>query len=119
VLRRFSHVMLFVKDVSRAAKWYGDAFGFVLRNNYAPHYAILWHEGMKYRLDLHPDHSGKEVGRGAQVYFVVDDLDGELASLRAKGITVTDPRSEGGGARFSVVTDGEGNFVGITEEATR
>ncbi len=119
MLSRFSHVMIFVKDVSRAAKWYGDVFGFAVRNSYAPHYAVLWHEGMKFRLDLHPDHSGQEVGRGAQIYFGVDDLDGEVARLRSKGIVVTDPKSEGGSARFSVVTDGEGNLVGIGEEAKK
>lgn len=116
---RLSHVMIFVKDVSRAAKWYGDIFGFSVRNNYAPHYAILWNEEMKLRLDLHPDHSGEEVGRGAQVFLSVDDIDKEVARLRGKGITVTDPRSEGGEARFSDATDSEGNTVGVIEEAGR
>jgi predicted enzyme related to lactoylglutathione lyase len=116
MLSKFSHVMLYVTDVDRAVKWYADKLGFSISSNYAPHYAMLWHEGLKFRLDLHPDRVGGNIGHGAQVYFQGDSLDSSVAALRAKGITVSDPRTEGGGAvRFCDFFDSEGNKLGLWE----
>jgi predicted enzyme related to lactoylglutathione lyase len=108
--------MIFVHDVERAAKWYVDTFAFMIRFVAGPHYGILFHEGMKFRLDLHPSKAGSgDVGHGPQAYFVSDDLDAEVKSLRAKGIEVADPRSESGSPRFCNFKDCEGNVLGLME----
>jgi predicted enzyme related to lactoylglutathione lyase len=114
MLRNFSHVMLYVNDVARAAKWYEVHFDFKPVFVSAPHYASLHHEGMKFRLDLHPDKTGGNVGHGATPYFTVGDLEGTIATLRTKGVTAEDPKSEGG-ARFASFTDSEGNIIGLCE----
>jgi predicted enzyme related to lactoylglutathione lyase len=120
MLSKFSHVMLYANDVDRAVKWYEDKLGFSVTANYAPHYAMLLHEGLNLRLDLHPDRSGGNVGHGAQVYFQGDSLDAAITALRAKGIQVTEPRSEGGGTvRFSDFLDSEGNKLGLWEMVKR
>jgi predicted enzyme related to lactoylglutathione lyase len=116
MLTAFSHVMLYVNDVDRAAKWYVATFGFKVRFVAGPHYGILYHDEMKLRLDLHPTKPDSgNVGHGPQAYFVADDLDAEVKSLRAQGISVDDPRSEGGSARFCNFRDCEGNVLGLTE----
>ena len=98
MLTAFSHVMLYVNDVDRAAKWYVQTLGFKIRFVAAPHYGILFHDAMKFRLDLHPTRgeTAANVGHGPQTFFVSDDLDAEVKSLRGKGVSVEDPRSEGG-----------------------
>ena|SRR5436309_568939 len=115
MLTQFSHVMLYVHDVNRAAKWYVDTFGFKIRFVAGPHYGILDHAGMKFRLDLHPAKSTDDVGHGPQAYFVSDNLDAEVQALRAKGASVEDPRSESGSPRFCNFNDSEGNVMGLCE----
>jgi predicted enzyme related to lactoylglutathione lyase len=120
MLSKFSHVMLYAKDVERALNWYRDKLGFSVTANYAPHYAMLFHEEMNFRLDLHPDRQGGNVGHGAQVYFHSDGIDATISALRAKEIEVTEPKSESGGAiRFSDFFDSEGNKLGLWETVKR
>ena len=117
MFRQFSHVMLYVNDVSRAVAWYCDTLGFAINFNDAPHYASVKHDELKLRLDLHPDRKGTNVGHGAEIYFLVDQIDAAVAALRAKGLTVPDPRSEGGGAVwFTSFKDSEGNTLGVWED---
>jgi predicted enzyme related to lactoylglutathione lyase len=116
---QFSHVMIYVNDVARAMGWYRDVLGFSVHFDVAPHYASLWHDELKFRLDLHPDRTGQNVGRGAEIYFRTDNLADGLAALAAKGVKVTEPRSEDGGSVwFAHCIDSEGNRVGIWEKRT-
>jgi len=55
MLTAFSHVMMYVNDLDRAAKWYQSVLGFRVKFLASPHYGSLMHDGMKFRLDLHPD----------------------------------------------------------------
>ena len=115
MLSRFSHVMIYVADMERAARWYGDVLGFSTRFLSAPHYATLWSESLKIRIDLHPDTTGGNIGHGSMLYFAADDLDAAIAELRGKGCTVSDPRSRGGSPRFTEFADSEGNVIGLYE----
>jgi len=118
MLSSFSHVMLYVTDVDRAAKWYQQNLGFTARYVAAPHYGSLFHDAMKFRLDIHPAHEGSaNIGHGPLVYFTCDDLDAEVAALRGKGIEVEDPSSEGGSPRFTSFKDCEGNVLGLTAKS--
>lgn len=112
---QFSHVMLYVRDMERAVRWYQGVLGFTIRFLGAPHYATLWHESMKVRFDLHGDSHGGNIGRGPIPHFAADDLDAAVAFLRAKGVTVSDPRSVEGSPRFTEFADSEGNVLGIYE----
>lgn len=117
MLAGFSHVMMYVNDMDRAVKWYTSNLGFTVVMQAGPHYGILKHDGMKFRLDLHPARKPTQVGGGPQVYFVTDDIDAEVASLRAKGVSADNPRSEAGSPRFAGFRDSEGNELGLTEES--
>ena len=115
MLTGFSHVMMYVHDIDRAARWYTDVLGFRVRFLAGPHYGMLFHDGMSFRLDLHPDLGKNRVGGGPQVYFVTDDIDAEVARLRKLEVNVDDPRSESGSPKFAAFRDCEGNELGLTE----
>ena len=115
MLTSFSHVMMYVNDLDRAAKWYQSVLGFRVKFLASPHYGSLMHDGMKFRLDLHPDNGKGRVGVGPQTYFVTDDIDAEVKRLRSAGVKVDDPRSESGSPRFAGFHDSEGNELGLTE----
>ena len=78
MLTSFSHVMMYVNDISRAAKWYEDILGFKPVMLAAPHYGIMSHPQLNFRLDLHPDRQKNKVGGGAQVYFEYHEARGVL-----------------------------------------
>ena len=100
MLKKFSHVMLWVENLDRAVKFWTQTFGFQTRFVAPGHYAVLNHQAMNFRLDLHPAKSGDpNIGHGSEPFFISDNLDAEVARLRAAGITVTDPKSEGGSPR--------------------
>ena len=115
----FSHMMLYVNDMQRAVNWYEQVLGFSVAYLSPPHYASLWHESLKFRVDLHPDTQGGNVGRGAMIYFVATDLDAAVTALRARGVNVSDPRSRAGSPRFTEFADSEGNSLGLYEGAAQ
>lgn len=116
MLKRFSHVMMYVTDLERAMKWYVDALGFKVNYASAPHYASMQHLTLQLRVDLHPDPKKENVGRGAMLYFAADDLDKTVADLRGRGVHVSDPRSRGDSPRFTEFADSEGNPIGLYED---
>ncbi len=116
MFKKFSHPMLFVNDLARAVDWYKTNLGFT-ENFVAPgHYASLRHDGMNFRLDLHPSEANsKDVGFGAIHYFVAEDFDKAIEGLKSKGIKVGTPKKEGNSPRFVTFWDSEGNALGIEE----
>lgn len=112
---QFSHVMLYVKDMDRAARWYQEVLGFGVQYLAAPHYAALRHDAMHFRLDLHPDPQGTNVGHGSMLYFFAPNLDAAVAMLREKGMIVSDPRRRGDSPSFTEFADSEGNPLGLYE----
>lgn len=116
MFKRYSHPMLYVKDLARAVDWYKSKLGFK-ENFVSPNaYASLRHEGMNLRLDLHPTEAdSKDVGYGAINYFVPSDFDKAIAELQGKGVKVGTPRREGDSPRFVTFWDSEGNALGLIE----
>ncbi|MCC2678716.1 MAG: Glyoxalase/Bleomycin resistance protein/Dioxygenase superfamily [Pseudobdellovibrio sp.] len=116
MFKRYSHPMLYVTDLARAVEWYKSKLGFK-ENFVVPNaYASLRHEGMNFRLDLHPtEASSKDVGFGCINYFVPADFDKAIADLQAKGVKVGTPKREGESSRFVTFWDSEGNALGLEE----
>ncbi len=114
----FSHVMVYVTDVERGARWYREMLGFE-EVFVAPHaYASMMHEGMGLRLDLHHAQLGSpNVGHGAVVYFKVADVEGTIEELKRKGIATTPARTEGASPKFATFQDMDGNVLGVEEGA--
>ncbi|HRK07833.1 MAG TPA: VOC family protein [Pseudobdellovibrionaceae bacterium] len=113
----FSHPMLYVNDFARAVRWYQDVLGFKVRHESPGAYASLYHEKMKFRLDLHPSEAdSKDVGFGPILYFATSNIDHTLTSLRERGVKVSEARREGGSPRFASFWDCEGNTLGLEEK---
>lgn len=108
--------MLYVNDLARAVEWYKTKLGFK-ENFVVPNaYASLRHEGMNFRLDLHPtEAASKDVGFGCLNYFVPENFDQAIADLQSKGVKVGTPKREGGSPRFVTFWDSEGNALGLEE----
>ncbi len=116
MLKRFSHVMMYVSDLDRAVAWYGEHLGFTPRFVVPQAFASLRHEKLGCRLDLHPSEAGgRDVGFGPIPYFEVEGLDEFLSGLRAAGVRVGEPRREGSSPRFVTIWDSEGNAIGLEE----
>jgi len=116
MFKKYSHPMLYVNDLARAVEWYKSKLGFK-ENFVAPNaYASLRHEGMNFRLDLHPtEANSKDIGYGAINYFTADNFDKTIADLQSKGVKVGTPKKEGESTRFVTFWDSEGNALGIEE----
>jgi len=116
MFKKYSHPMLYVNDLARAVEWYKSKLGFK-ENFVAPNaYASLRHEGMNFRLDLHPtEANSKDIGYGAINYFTTDNFDKTIADLQSKGVKVGTPKKEGESPRFVTFWDSEGNALGIEE----
>jgi predicted enzyme related to lactoylglutathione lyase len=119
MFKKFSHPMLYTNDLARAVGWYKEKLGFK-ENFVAPGaYASLRHEGMGFQLDLHPSEAAsKDVGFGPIIYFVANDFDATLATLKARDVRVGTPKQEGGSGRFVTFWDSEGNALGFVEAKT-
>ena len=116
MLKRFSHVMMYVSDLDRAVSWYSEHLGFSPRFVVPRAYASLEHQRLGCRLDLHPSEAGgRDVGFGPIPYFEVAELDEFLSVLRNKGVRVGEPRREGSSPRFVTIWDSEGNAIGLEE----
>ena len=113
---KYSHNMLYAKDLQRAVNFYNEKLGFSVAFHIPNSFASLYHNEMKCRIDLHPSEADcKDVGFGAIIYFSTNDIIRDLAALKTKGISVTEPRREGSSPRFASFKDSEGNVLGLEE----
>ena len=108
--------MLYVNNLARAVEWYKSKLDFK-ENFVSPNaYASLRHEGMNFKLDLHPtEANSKDIGYGCLNYFVPQDFDKAIVDLQNKGVKVGTPKREGDSPRFVTIWDSEGNALGLIE----
>jgi predicted enzyme related to lactoylglutathione lyase len=118
-----SAVRLHAADLPAARAWYADlldAEPCVARDEYVE-WRVGAHDHELGILDLKhaPRHVDEPGGGGSVTSWQVDDVDGALADLLARGATVhEDVREFGGGYRGAVVIDPFGNALGIMERPT-
>jgi lactoylglutathione lyase len=77
-------------------------------------YYVGYHvDGQEIALDPNGHRSGLT---GPVPFWPVDDIEAACAALEGAGATVTQaPREVGGGRRTAVVTDGDGNQIGLMQ----
>ncbi|WP_432544349.1 VOC family protein [Kineococcus sp. SYSU DK002] len=111
-----------VEDERASAAFLTDHFGFTL-DNAADGYASLSRPDvgthlvyLRRGLATLPADQREEVAHGQIVAFVVDDLEGELARLRAEGVEITMPLTvEEWGERAFQVRDPNGVIVQLVD----
>lgn len=108
-------IFLWTRDFKAMRAFYHDILG--LSIDYEnPHFAHLHGRGAS--IALHAEREGHARGENWFMEFLVDDLDGVVAELSRRGVTV-DPIREESFGRVTAFRDPEGNEIGLEEGRRR
>jgi len=124
-IRRVDYVILYVADLRRSIEWYRDVIGLPFRFE-GDGYAEFATEGCKFALyerSKLPELIGRSPtagGPGGEVAFVVDDVDAQVARVRAAGAEIlSGPVDRPWGHRTVHVLDPDGFVVELAQEIPR
>jgi glyoxylase I family protein len=115
-LRSVHHVQINVEDVDSALEFY-QGLGMTVRTD-RPDFGVegAWLDAGGQQIHLVRASAPADLGQ--HFALEVDDLDGMLADLRARGVEVKEPRSLGTGlARQTSLHDPFGNRIELREPA--
>jgi catechol 2,3-dioxygenase-like lactoylglutathione lyase family enzyme len=121
----FVNVRYMVDDVQAAIDFYGDHFGFTVRSSAAPAFADVVRGNLRLLLSGPASSAGRpmpdgrvpEPGGWNRIHFVVDDLDAEVARLRAAGVRFRNDVVTGPGGRQILLEDPAGNPIELFQPA--
>jgi catechol 2,3-dioxygenase-like lactoylglutathione lyase family enzyme len=113
------NVRYMVDDVTAAIAFYTSAFGFTLISDQSPAFADVKLGDLRLLLAgpgssaSRPMPDGRQPGPGGwnRILLVVDDIDAEVARLRALGVTFRNDVIKGPGGAQVVVEDPSGNAI--------
>jgi catechol 2,3-dioxygenase-like lactoylglutathione lyase family enzyme len=114
-----------VDDVRQAADFYTGIFGFALGLDAAPAFAEVVRGNLRLLLSGPTSSAGRPMPDGRvpgpggwnRIHFVVDDLDAEVARLRALGVTFRNDVVSGPGGRQILLDDPAGNPIELFHAA--
>jgi lactoylglutathione lyase len=125
MIARVDYVILYVEDLDRSIAFYREMIGLQLRLRDRG-YVELVTEGTKFGLFARanlPELIGREAragGPGGEIAFLVDDVDGEAARLRAAGAEILlGPTDRPWGHRTLHLLDPDGFVVELAQEIER
>ena len=113
ILKSLSAVRIFVDDLDRARRFYGDVLG--LREKSArPEWAVFDIDGKDVVIETiasdDPEHD--LVGRLLAVSFKVDDIDAVYRDLKTKGVSFPQPpEKQSWGGTLAFPRDPDGNIL--------
>ena len=118
-------VRYLVDDVQAAIDFYTSHLGFTVNSSAAPAFADVVRGPLRLLLSG-PASSGaratpadgKDAGRN-RIHLIVEDLDAEVARLRAAGVTFRGDVVAGPGGRQILLTDPAGNLIEVFQPASR
>jgi len=112
------------KDVARARLFYEDKLGFRPKQEVAG--GVIYEFGEKTACFLYPTPNAG-TSRASQAFWQVDDVEREVAELKARGVAFEDYDMPGekspsgvvtaGGAKAAWFKDSEGNILAIIQNA--
>jgi catechol 2,3-dioxygenase-like lactoylglutathione lyase family enzyme len=122
----FVNVRYLVDDVDASVAFYTSHFGFSVRSNRAPAFADVVRGHLRLLLSGPTSSAGRSMPDGRipaaggwnRIHFVVDDIDHEIAQLRAAGVPFRSDVVSGPGGRQIVLDDPSGNPVELFQPAT-
>jgi len=117
------NVRYMVDDVEDAVRFYTDHFGFELRTSAAPAFADVVRGNLRLLLSGpkssagRPMPDGRTPGPGGwnRIHFIVDDIEAEVARLRAEGVSFRNEIVTGVGGKQILLEDPSGNPVELFE----
>jgi catechol 2,3-dioxygenase-like lactoylglutathione lyase family enzyme len=121
------NVRYMVDDVETAVAWYTGHLGFKLLSNQAPAFADVARGSLRLLLSgpassagrAMPDGERPRPGGWNRIHLVVEDLQAEVARLRAAGVRLRNDVVTGPGGSQILLIDPSGNFVELFQPARR
>jgi len=116
-----------VDDVEAAVAFYTTHFGFTVRSNAAPAFADVVRGQLRILLSGPKSSAGRPMPDGRQpgpggwnrIHFIVDDIEAEVARLRAAGVRFRSDIISGPGGKQIVLDDPSGNPIELFQPAGR
>jgi catechol 2,3-dioxygenase-like lactoylglutathione lyase family enzyme len=114
-----TRVRYMVDDVEAAIAFYTKLFGFDVLNDYSPAFADVQRGNLRLLLSgptssaarPMPDGRQPQPGGWNRIHFIVDDLEAEVARLRAAGVTFRGDIVKGPGGSQILLDDPAGNPI--------
>jgi len=114
-----------VDDVEAAVVFYTTLFGFSVRSNAAPAFADVVRGPLRLLLSGPQSSAGRAMPDGRQpapggwnrIHFIVDDIETEVARLRAAGVRFRSDIISGPGGKQIVLDDPSGNPIELFQPA--
>ena len=121
------NVRYMVDDVEAAVAWYTTHLGFKLLSNQAPAFADVARGSLRLLLSGPGSSAGRPMPDGERprpggwnrIHLVVEDLQAEVARLRAAGVRFRNDIVTGPGGSQILLIDPSGNFVELFQPARR
>ena len=121
------NVRYMVDDVETAIAFYTTHFGFAVRSNAAPAFADIVRGPLRLLLSGPKSSAGRPMPDGRQpgpggwnrIHFIVDDIEAEVARLRAAGVRFRNDIISGPGGKQIVLDDPSGNPIELFQPAGR
>lgn len=120
-------VRYMVDDVAGAVEFYTRHFGFVVNTNSPPAFADVVRGNLRLLLSGPASSAGRAMPDGARpqpggwnrIHLITDELDDEVARLKAEGVRFRNEVVTGPGGRQVLVQDPAGNLIELFQPANR
>ena len=121
------NVRYMVDDVEAAIAFYTAHFGFTLGSNMAPAFADVVRGPLRILLSGPTSSAGRPMPYGRKpgpggwnrIHFIVEDIEAEVARLRAAGVRFRSEIVTGPGGKQIVLDDPSGNPIELFQPARR
>jgi catechol 2,3-dioxygenase-like lactoylglutathione lyase family enzyme len=121
------HVRYMVDDVAAAANFYTTHLGFTVLTNQGPAFADVKRGNLRLLLSGRTSSAGRPMPDGRQpgpggwnrIHLLVDDINAEVARLRAAGVSFRNNVVTGPGGKQILLEDPSGNPIELFQPAAR
>ena len=121
------NVRYLVDDVAAAIDFYTQHLGFSVLTSTLPAFADVKKGNLRLLLSGPASSAGRAMADGAKpgpggwnrIHLIVDDLESEIARLRAEGVPFRNDVVTGPGGAQVLICDPSGNFVELFQPAAR